>query len=61
MTQYAIIETDDGMTIALVAPGTTAEDAAVSQGGRVIDPGPYNSYEDAYDSMLALPDEDEDE
>jgi hypothetical protein len=61
MTDYAIVEIDDGLTVAEVEPGTTPEQAAVKCGGELIDPGPYPSYDEACDAMLAIPDEDEDE
>jgi hypothetical protein len=61
MTDYAIVETDDGLTVAEIEPGITPEEAAVKRGGVLIDPGPYPSFGEACDAMLAIPDEDEDE
>ena len=59
MTRFAVIETDSGLTVAAIPAGASIEDVATRQGAYVVDPGPYESYEDAYDAMLALPDEEE--
>jgi hypothetical protein len=59
MTKYIIVEVDEGLTIAQVAENLTPIEAAESCGGQLIDPGPYESYEDAYDAMMALEDEGE--
>jgi hypothetical protein len=59
MTRYAIIETDEGMTVTELPPGAMAEDTATEHGGVVVDPGPYATFEDAYDAMLALQDPDD--
>jgi hypothetical protein len=61
MVSYAIIETEVGLTVAEVEPGMSAEDVAEGQGGVVLDPGPYKDYDDAYDAMLALSEEEEEE
>ncbi len=62
MLSYEIVETDEGLAVAEVPTGTTAEEVALARGGILIDPGPYKSFEEAYDAMLALQeDEDEDE
>ncbi len=61
MTLYAIIETDAGLTVAEMGRGTYPEEEAARHGGVLVDPGPYPTYEDAYDAMLALADEDDDE
>lgn len=53
MAAFCIIETDDGWTIVEQAEGATAEAAAESHGGVLIDAGPYASYDDAYDALLA--------
>jgi hypothetical protein len=60
MTRFAVIETESGLAVTAVPVGATAEDAAAEQGGIIIDPGPFENYEDAYDAMLAIPDEEED-
>lgn len=54
---YCIIETDDGWTIAEIPTERTAEDVAGQFGGSVIDPGPYDSYEDASDAIVSLQEE----
>jgi hypothetical protein len=51
MIRFAIIELDDGLTIATVQPGQTLEEVAVSQGGALADPETYATYEDAYDAL----------
>lgn len=54
MSSFAVIEIADGMTIVEIPPGQTVEDAAVSEGGVVVDPGPYTSYEDAVEALEQL-------
>ena len=61
MALYEIIETDAGLMVAEMEPGTRPEDAALRHDGVVVDPGPYKTYEDAYDAVLALQDEEEEE
>jgi len=61
MVQFAIIEVPDGLTIVEIRPGQKPEDAAASQGGVLVDPGPYLSYEEANDALIDLQAEDEDE
>ena len=56
---YAVIETDAGLTVAQYEPGASPEDAAEKQGGIVADPGPYKTFDDAYDAMLAIQEEEE--
>ena len=55
--QYCIIETEDGWTIAEMPPERTAEEVAGQLGATVIDPGPYDSYEDASDALVSLQEE----
>ncbi len=59
MGYFAIIELEDGLSIAEVKPGQTAEDAAVEEGGTLVDAGPFPSYEDALDGLADLEEEDE--
>jgi hypothetical protein len=59
MPLYAIIEIDEGLTVLEMRPDVTPEEEAVSQGGTVVDPGPYLTYDEAYDAMLALQADDE--
>jgi hypothetical protein len=61
MRLYEVIETDEGLAVAEVEPGITPEDAAARQGGLLVDPGLYKSYEDAYDAMLAIQKEDDED
>ncbi len=62
MLLYELIETDEGLSVVEIPEGATAEDAARQQEGIVVDPGPFTSYEDAYEALMALKlDEDEDE
>lgn len=61
MNRYQIIENDEGLAVAELEPGVLPEVSAERRGGVVVDPGPYDSYEDAYDAMLTLEDEEEEE
>lgn len=61
MLQYELIETDEGMTVIEVESGMTPEEAARQHDGLLIDPGPYASYEDAYEALMALKLDDEEE
>jgi len=61
MVQFAIIELADGLMVVELLPGQTPDDAAASQGGVLIDPGPYPSYEVANDTLIELQSEDEEE
>lgn len=54
MPQYCILEFEDGWKVVEHPEGMTAEKTAHQKGGTVIDPGPYESYEDACDAMEAL-------
>jgi hypothetical protein len=54
MHQFHLIETEDGLTVAEILPGLSSVEAAQRRQGILIDPGPYESYEDAYDAMMAL-------
>jgi hypothetical protein len=56
MVQYEIIETYDGLVVAEI-PGS---EEAVRRGD-VVDPGPYPSFDDAYEAMMALKLEEEDD
>ena len=59
MVSYAIIELDDGLSVVTVDPGESPENAAAKERGLLVDPGPYATYEDAYDAITNL-EEDED-
>jgi hypothetical protein len=51
---YCIIETEGGWTIAEMVAERTAEEVAGQVGAAVIDPGPYDSYEEASDALVSL-------
>jgi hypothetical protein len=57
---FAIIEVEDGLTIAAVDPGMSADEAALRYHGTLIDAGPYKTYDDAYDALEDLLEERED-
>jgi hypothetical protein len=61
MNRFAIIEIDAGMTVIELPQDSTVEQEALRHGGVVIDPGPYDSYEDAIDAMQSLKFDDEDD
>jgi hypothetical protein len=61
MPNYAIIETDDGLTVVEIPAQESPESVALENGAALIDPGPYASYEEAYDAMMLIPEEDEEE
>jgi hypothetical protein len=61
MPEFAIIELDDGLMVVELQPGQKPEDAAASQGGTIVDAGPYSSYEEANDALVILQTEDEEE
>jgi hypothetical protein len=61
MLRYELVETNDGLTVIEVPPGMTCEDAAQQQNAQLIDPGPFTNYEEAYEALMALkPDAEED-
>ncbi|HVT28235.1 MAG TPA: hypothetical protein VHE81_09505 [Lacipirellulaceae bacterium] len=59
MVDFVIIELPDGLTVVELQAGQSPEDAAASQGGVLVDAGPYRSYDDAWDALLDLQYEDE--
>jgi hypothetical protein len=59
MIEFAIIEIEDGLTIVELEPGQDPEDVAAREGGTLVDPGPYPTYEDALDALADLEAEDE--
>ena len=60
MNSFAIVEIEDGLTVVEMQPGQTAEDAAAQQQARLVDAGPFATYEDACDALAEL-EEDEEE
>lgn len=61
MPFYLIIENEQGLEVVEQDEKSTPEETASEHGGILIDAGPYKSYDDAYDALLALQQEDEDE
>lgn len=54
MSTFAVIEIEDGFEIVEVLPGQSPIDAARAAGGSLVDPGPYENYEDAMDALDEL-------
>jgi len=61
MLLYEIIETDEGLAVAEMHPGVGPDEVAAARGAVLIDPGPYRTFEDAYDALVALQTEEEEE
>jgi hypothetical protein len=59
MPAFIIIETEDGLTIAALEPGASAETVAERQGGVLVDQNVYTSYDDASDALLSLQSDEE--
>jgi hypothetical protein len=59
MTEFAVIEVEDGLTVVELPPGENPEVTAANHGGTLVDPGPFATYEDACDAMIELKYEDE--
>lgn len=57
MREFIIIENDEGLLVVGVEEGQSAEAAALTHGGEVVDAGPYRNYDDAYDAMQLIPDQ----
>jgi hypothetical protein len=51
---FAIIEVEDGMAIIECDPQEDLQAVALGHRGTVIDPGPFPSYDAAYDELLNL-------
>jgi hypothetical protein len=58
---FVIIETEDGLTIEQQPPGWTAQDVAAKHNAAVADEGPYASFDEANDALLAIQQDDFDE
>lgn len=54
MMYFAIVETDNGLVVVQYPPGADLEEIARDNSGTLVDPGPFASYEDAYDAILGL-------
>jgi hypothetical protein len=61
MHNFAIVELEDGLSIVEVKPHETPDAAALREGGSLVDPGPYTSYDDAVDALAELEAEDDDD
>jgi hypothetical protein len=61
MALYEIIETDAGLTVVEMEPGAPPEETALRHDGIVVDAGPFPSFDDAYDAVLALQKEEDEE
>lgn len=57
MLQYAIIETEDGLAVTQLRSTKPLDDLAAEHGAIVVDPGPYGSFDEAYDAMIAIEEE----
>ena len=55
---FAIVESENGMSVMRLEPGISAAEAAARQQAVVIDPGPFKSFEDAQDALTDLMDPD---
>ncbi len=58
---FVIIETEDGLTVENQPPGWSAEDVAANVSGVVVDEGPYETFDEANDALLAIQQDDFDE
>jgi hypothetical protein len=54
MPNFIIIETEDGLTVTEHKDNRRPEDTAIELGGILADQEIYKTYDDAYDSMLTL-------
>ncbi len=54
MQRFIVIETEDGLTVAEVDRYSSPEIEAGRLGGRLADPTCYATHEDAYDALLLL-------
>jgi hypothetical protein len=54
MLRFELVEINEGLTVIEIPPGASPEDAARLQGGLVVDPGPFTSYEEAYEALLSM-------
>ena len=59
MHYYIVIEIDSGVAVAEVPVGGNPEDTAAAEGGVLVDPGPYKTFEEAQEAMMGVPDDEE--
>jgi hypothetical protein len=58
---YTVIETEKGLSVVEVKSGEAAATAASRHGGVVADPNLYRRLQDAYDALLHLAHDEQDE
>jgi len=51
MTQYIIVELADGLAAVELPAGAKADDTATAEGGVLVDPGPFDTLEEATDAI----------
>ena len=61
MLGFVIIEIDEGLVPVDVPEDSTPEEVAAANEGRLVDPELFKSYEDAYEAMLKIPIEPEED
>lgn len=61
MASYTIIETQHGLKVVEVQPGESALSAAVRHGGVALDSNFYRRLQDAYEALVHLAQEEQDE
>ncbi|MGM0486842.1 MAG: hypothetical protein ACQESR_08790 [Planctomycetota bacterium] len=57
MLRYAIVETEEGLTVVEVPEHRTPEEVATLQRGLLVDSRLYESFQDAFDAMMLIPNE----
>ncbi len=58
---FAIVESDDGLTVIELQPGETCEEAATRNRAQLADSEPYLTYESACEAMMEIDLEDEED
>lgn len=61
MATYAVIETEKGLNVVEVQSGESASAAALRHGGVVADPNLYRRLQDAYDALVHLAHEEQED
>jgi hypothetical protein len=51
MTSYIIVELEDGLSVIELPDGQNPEDVAITQGGVLVDEGPFATLEEANDAI----------
>ena len=60
MTQFILMELDDGITILNIPDGDDPIVAAEAQGGQLVAPEPFPTYDAALDALLELQGDEDD-